>query len=84
MEGIKKCLTKYFLSFVPSVTSYERKLTAGKDIYDNRIIIIIYCRVGVRSFGVVRSEAELNQLAYELYEQDEVELVYRSVECVHL
>lgn len=31
-----------------------------------------YSTVGVRSFGVVRSEAELDQLAYELYEQDEV------------
>ena len=29
----------------------------------------------MRSFGVVRSEAELNQLAYELYEQDEVGVV---------
>ena len=29
-------------------------------------------RSGVRSFGVVRSEAELDELAFELFEQEEV------------
>ena len=27
---------------------------------------------GMRAFGFVRSEAELNELAYELFEQEEV------------
>ena len=33
---------------------------------------MVVVRVGMRSFGVVRSEAELNELAYELHEKEEV------------
>ena len=34
-----------------------------------------FVRSGVRSFGFVKSEAELNELAYELFEQEEVKLL---------
>ena len=34
--------------------------------------IFFIIRTGMRAFGVVRSEAELNELAYELYAQEEV------------
>ena len=36
------------------------------------VSITVIIRGGVRAFGFVRSEAELDQLAYELYEQEEV------------
>jgi hypothetical protein len=50
--------------------AYSRLIHLDTDINE------CYGRVGVRSFGVVRSEAELNQLAYELYEQEEVNSLY--------
>ena len=38
-------------------------------------------RVDQRGFGVVRSDAELKEIMYELYEQQEVSLIKAHVDC---
>ena len=75
MSRVRKCLRKPFQSFVPRLINSGTRLKGviGNDwSCASHVTIVIVARVGMRSFGVVRSEAELNELAYELHEKEEV------------
>lgn len=47
-----------------------------------RATICLFCRVDQRGFGVVRSDAELNELMYELYNKEEAPARYRRTHAV--
>ena len=66
-------------SFVPRAINSETRpreaIGEGSTLWQSRESHVTIVRVGMRSFGVVRSEAELNELAYELHEKEEVHII---------